>query len=323
MKQPPLIRYMKTNRHLIGALLCGLSASAFAALTPSLGAAPAGPEKSTAAVASSTDLLDATLSQWEVFMGVPHSSVKGLPEGTYQSNDVTLGTPLGLNNDPKKVFTTLTEEGVTVLHISGEIFGGLSTKKEYSNYHLEVDFKWGERKWEPRTKAKRDSGILYHCQGEHGAFWKVWKRCLEYQVQETDLGDLHELAGPQAKSRFRILSEKEFIFDPQSPLPWSHWKGHLSASAEPDKPHGEWNHLEVYVLGDSAIHVANGIVVLSLIDAIDQDGTPLKSGQIQLQSEAAECYYKNIRITPITAFPKDLAEKGGLTVDGSAIKKSP
>jgi hypothetical protein len=321
---------MKTKIHLIGALLCGLSASTFAAetQTASLDAASAGPEKSAgkevrreAAVSSHTDLLDASLSQWEVFIGVPHSSVTGLPKGTPQSGDVTKGTPLGLNNDPKKVFTTFTEDGATVLHISGEVYGGLTTKKDYSNYLFSVDFKWGNRQWEPRLKDKRDSGILYHCHGEHGAFWNVWKSCLEYQVQETDLGDLHELAGPRANSRFRIVRPNENIFDPRSPTPWSHWNGHLSASAEPDRPHGEWNHLEVYVLGDSAIHVANGIVVLALTGAIDKNGKPLKSGQIQLQSEAAECFYRNVRITAISAYPQDLATKAGLTIHGKPTDK--
>ena len=261
----------------------------------------------------SIDLLDASLSQWEAFMGIPHSSVTGLPAGTFQSTDVTKGTPLGLNNDPKKVFSTFTENGTTVLHITGEIYGGLTTKQEFANYHLSMDFKWGDRKWEPRLKAKRDSGILYHCHGEHGAFWNVWKSCLEAQVQETDLGDMHLLAGPKAKSLFRTLGEKQHVFDPQSPAPWGYWTGHLSASAEPDRPHGEWNHLEVYVVGDSAVHLANGVVIMAIKDALDKNGNPLKSGQIQLQSEAAECFYRNIRLTPIRAFPADIAAKAGLT----------
>ena len=256
-------------------------------------------------------------------MGVPHSSVTGLPAGTYQSNDVTKGTPLGLNNDPKKVFSTFTENGSTVLHITGEIYGGLTTKQAYANYHLSMDFKWGDRKWEPRLKAKRDSGILYHCHGEHGAFWNVWKSCLEAQVQETDLGDMHLLAGPKAKSLFRTLGEKQHVFDPQSPAPWGYWTGHLSASAEPDRPHGEWNHLEVYVVGDSAVHLANGVVIMAIKDALDKNGNPLKSGQIQLQSEAAECFYRNIRLTPIRAFPADIAAKAGLTAMVATQTKTP
>lgn len=257
------------------------------------------------------DLLDPTLSKWEVFIGVPHESVTGLPAGTFQSKNIIQGTPLGLNNDPKKIFTALTEGGTTVLHISGEIYGCISTKADYSNYHLETDFKWGERKWEPRLKIKRDSGILYHCQGEHGAFWHVWKSCIEFQVQETDLGDLFLLGGPKAQSRFRT-ENKKLIFDVTNP--WSIATNSIQASPEPDKPHGEWNHLEVYVLGGSAIHIVNGIVVLAINGATDKKGHPLKSGQIQIQSEGAECFYKNTRLTPITSFPEELAQKAGLRV---------
>jgi len=318
---------MKMNSRLIGALLCGLSASTFAAQTltpfPDTSSAEPGIMAGRQMVAASiaTDLLDASLSQWEIFLGVPHASITGLPERTFQSKDVTKGTPLGLNQDPKKVFTTFTENGTTVLHISGEIYGGLTTKNSYSNYFLSVEFKWGDRKWEPRLNQKRDSGILYHCHGEHGTFWNVWKSCLEYQVQETDLGDLHMLAGTKSKSRFRILGEKQNIFDPQSPSRWAEWAGHLSASAEPDRPHGEWNHLEVYVLGDSAIHVANGVVVMAIIEALDKNGQSLKSGQIQLQSEAAECFYRNVRLTPIKAFPEDIAARAGLTIHGKPAAK--
>ena len=266
---------------------------------------------STVAFASEADLLDPTLSQWEVFIGVPHTSVTGLPAGTPQSDDYHTGTPLGLNNDPKKIFTTFEGNGTTVLHISGEIYGCVTTKKEYSNYHFETDFKWGERKWEPRLKKVRDSGILYHCTGEHGAFWNVWKSSLEFQVQESDLGDFYRLAGTSAQSRFRD-GEKRPIFDPKAEiLPIT--TGSIEASAEPDKPHGEWNHLEVYVLGDSAIHVVNGVVVFALEKALDKKKQPLTSGQIQLQCEGAECFYKNARLSPITNFPEPLATQAGFS----------
>lgn len=265
------------------------------------------------------ELLDPSLSHWEVFMGVAHTSVAGLPKGTPQSEDVTKGTPLGLNNDPKKIFNAIDENGETILHITGEVYAALSTKASFSNYYLKMDFKWGDRKWIPRLNDKRDSGILYHCYGEHGAFWNVWKSCIEYQVQETDLGDLHELAGPNCRSRYNTQEPKKHVFDPEGPSGWVEWEGHLSASHEPDRPHGEWNHLEVYVLGDTAIHLANGIVVLAITDAVDREGKPLTSGQLQLQSEAAECFYKNIEISPIQAYPAEIAAKAGLTVDGKPL----
>ncbi len=49
-------------------------------------------------------------------------------------------------------------------HISGEIFGGISTKEEFENYHLKMEFKWGEKRYEPRLNKRRDSGIHYHAQ---------------------------------------------------------------------------------------------------------------------------------------------------------------
>ncbi|MDB4309667.1 DUF1080 domain-containing protein, partial [Akkermansiaceae bacterium] len=80
------------------------------------------------------------------------------------------GTPLGLNNDPLKVFSVIAEDGHKVLKITGEIYGGLTTKEEFENYHITMQTKWGEKKWEPRLCDKRDSGLLLHCVGKHGAF---------------------------------------------------------------------------------------------------------------------------------------------------------
>lgn len=261
--------------------------------------------------AENQSLFDSALSQWETFMGVPHETVTGLPAGTFQSKKVTEGIPMGLGNDPKKVFSTTQEGETTVLRVSGEIYGGLTTKASFQDYHLAVEFRWGDRKWAPRTQAKRDSGLLYHCRGEHGAFWNVWKSCLEYQVQETDLGDLYPLAGAGAQSRFRAVDEKNRVFDAKAP--WGSPKGSVSAHPETDRPHGEWNLLEIYTLGDSAIHLANGKVVLALKSATLKGKPGLNSGQIQIQSEGAECFYRNLRLTKISAYPAEIAKEAGMT----------
>ena len=89
----------------------------------------------------------------------------------------------GVNNDPKKVFQF---EG-DVLHVSGEDFGYIITEKKYGDFRLELEFKWGEKKYPPRENAKRDGGILYHVDLYSGD--KIWPRSLEYQIQETDCGD--------------------------------------------------------------------------------------------------------------------------------------
>lgn len=52
-----------------------------------------------------------------------------------------------------------------------------------------MQFKWGELKFAPRLKSKRDSGLLYHAVGEQGYEGGFWMRSHELQVQETDCGD--------------------------------------------------------------------------------------------------------------------------------------
>ncbi|MEN0048234.1 MAG: family 16 glycoside hydrolase, partial [Bacteroidota bacterium] len=202
-------------------------------------------------------LLDKELSQWEVFMGVPHESVD-LPMDHPKSKDGKTGTPLGLNNDPKNVFTTkINEEGEVELYITGEIFGALSSKKAYENYHFRCEFKWGEKKWKPRLTQKRDNGILYHCTGKHGAFWNVWMRCLELQVQEGDFGDFHPLAGAIADFKVKKVpnTEKGYIFDLDGTTKSVAYMpgfevGRVIRSENHEKAHGEWNLLEVYTIGD-------------------------------------------------------------------------
>jgi hypothetical protein len=261
---------------------------------------------------TSIKLLDANLTNFEKHIGVPHSTVVGLPEGTYQSDDVTKGTPLGINNDLKNVFTTTNINGETTLNISGEIYGCIITKDNYSNYHFSTMFKWGNKKWEPRLLRKKDTGILYHSFGEHGRFWKTWKTCLEFQVQETDLGDFISLlpatGGPNVVIR-GDANAKTKQYNPNFET-YFEGKGYINAYLEPQEPHGNWNHLELYVIGNDAVHVVNGEIVMVVENAINPEtNQPLTEGQIQIQSEAAECYYKDMIITPITEFPQFIRDQ--------------
>lgn len=261
-----------------------------------------------------TKLLDTNLTHFEKWLGVPHITVTNLPKGTFQANDVTQGIPLGLNNDIKNVFTTTTKDGEVILNITGELYGCITTKQTYENYHFSTLFKWGNKKWEPRLDKKRDTGILYHAYGAHGRFWQTWKTALEYQVQETDLGDFISLGatetpkvdGPKVDIRGDFTEIKKF--NPKSEI-YSEGKGYIQAASEHDAPHGEWNLLELYVIGNNAVHVVNGVVVMVVENAKKPGGTNLNKGQIQIQSEAAECYYKQMTIKGIKKFPKKIKKQ--------------
>ena len=67
--------------------------------------------------------------------------------------------------------------------------------------------------------------------------------------------------------------------------------------------------MTIYCIGDKSLHVVNGQVVMALenLRFRDPEGveTPVTKGHIQLQAEAGELYYKDIRIRPLTAFPDE------------------
>src|SRR5690349_6568134 len=56
--------------------------------------------------------------------------------------------PYGLNNDPRGVFTITNG----AIHVSGELYGAVTTHREFTNAHIRVAYKWGEKKLPPRDK---------------------------------------------------------------------------------------------------------------------------------------------------------------------------
>lgn len=248
-------------------------------------------------------LLDKELSKWEIWTGIPHKTVKNLPKGYKVPTDGVPTEPIGLDNSLGIYKVTEDENGEPILNISGLVYAGLTSKKVYKNYHLTLLFKWGEKKHEPRLKRLRDSGLLYHCYGDHGAFWGVWKRCLESQIQEGDFGDLYTLGGTKAKVHVNEFNR----WDPNSDKIVSGGK----RLYDTESVHGAWTRVDIYVLEDKAVHVTNGKVTFSLTDALDHKGNKLDKGQLQIQSEGAEAYVKGIYIRPIKKFPRKIRKAAG------------
>src|SRR5262249_50987825 len=133
------------------------------------------------------------LAGWDTWLGRPHRSVEGLDLKKNEKGDYA--ESVGLNKDPKKVYTVVEADGEPAIRITGEIFGAITSTEEFENYHLRFEVKWGEKKWPPREKAVRDSGLLYHCVGPHGAGGTFWMKSFESQIQENDFGDFYSVAG--------------------------------------------------------------------------------------------------------------------------------
>jgi hypothetical protein len=241
------------------------------------------------------------LSGWDTWLGIPYGSADR--------------AALGLNADPRAVFSVVQVDGAPAIRISGETFGALTGREEYGDFHLRVAFKWGEKKWPPRENARRDSGILYYAVGPLGATNnKAWMRSLECQVQEHDVGDFWGVEGAMADVTGEKTGEGKdlaVVFKKGAPpVPIDGTPRRAIKAEDNEKPTGAWNTVEVACLRGTCVHAVNGKVNLVLTNPRQPgpDGgiVPLSRGRLQIQSEGAEVFYRDIAIRPITAFPPGL-----------------
>jgi hypothetical protein len=260
-----------------------------------------------------TNLLDKDLSQWESYLSYRHQ--------TNYNGNVPLDAagiavkPIGYNKDESKVFSIVSEKGEPVLKVSGEIYGCIFTKKDYANYHLTLKVKWGEKKFDPRKEKLKDSGILYHSVGEAGAeYWRSWMLSQEFQIMEGHIGDYWSQATSAVDIRaFLPEGNMNSVANEKQPF-LSFGKGNAEGfclrSENFESPAGEWTTLELITFEDKSLHIVNGHVVMVLRNSRymkDEKMLPLTKGKLQLQSEAAEVYYKDIRIKNIDAIPAEYA----------------
>ena len=55
------------------------------------------------------------------------------------------------------------------LHVIGNGFGYFRTNTRYRDYHLVMEYRWGEKTWKPRLDRARDCGLLLHAHGPDGS----------------------------------------------------------------------------------------------------------------------------------------------------------
>lgn len=230
--------------------------------------------------------------------GTAHAAAKGIPahgpaevlfNGSDLSNFDKFLKSTGLNADPKRVFQV--EYGV--IHISGQEFGYIITKRQYQDYYLRAEFKWGEGTYAPRAGQARDSGILYNIQGEQ----KVWPRSVEFQINEGATGDfwMTDGAALTGKDGKRVTGPagKASKIDRFGKGPWQNVVGYRDPAGEVEKPHGEWNVVELVNQDGHVKQYVNGKLMNEGTDAFPA------SGKILVQSEGAEVFFRNIRLYPL------------------------
>jgi hypothetical protein len=200
---------------------------------------------------------------------------------------------------------------------SAQPAGYIVTDKEYSNYHLRLEYKWGEKRFQPRLKTRRDAGIMYHVVGKDG----VWPRCIECQIQENDVGDIFTVntrlttsVDPSTTNVVSVVTtnaagvmQTNLVVRPVFEEPENGGVSFVQGIAEgirrvirnPMNEHEGWNTVEVIVRGDEAVYIVNGKVnnrASKIQEKVNGEWVPLRKGKIALQLEFAEVFYRNVEV---------------------------
>jgi hypothetical protein len=244
------------------------------------------------------------LKDWDVWLGYAD------PALTYTRPKIA---PIGVTHQSAEIFKVVVEDGRPALYVNGKIWGSLVRKGDFRNYHLRLQYKWGGGRWPPRADQAPNNGLLYHSHGAPGAVWGTWSQAVEFEIMTGSIGMVVPV-GDAINVTTTVVDDPALIAPKLRFAPGGRAKTvkggtadwNVEAYSDAEKPAGQWNTLDLYVLGDRAVHVVNGVPVLEVRD-LKADGAPLTHGAIQLQSEGAETFFRDITLEPITSLPKVVA----------------
>lgn len=161
------------------------------------------------------------------------------------------------------------ERGMIVC--DGSVYGYLLTDKEYENYVLKVQWRWGKK-----VTRSRNSGVFVHVSGRD----MIWPKGVEAQLEAGHAGD------------FWLVEHFKLKIDPKRRDPniarhYYRLKDHV------EKPIGQWNQYEITCKGDTIKLVINGQLV--------NEGSQAEAtrGKILLQSEGAEINFREVELKHI------------------------
>lgn len=222
--------------------------------------------------------------------------------------------------DPGRVFRVT--DGM--LHVTGDGLGAIVTKDAYRDYHLVLEYKWGERTWGKRKNRTKDSGLLIHSVGPDGGYNGTWMHSIEVQIIEGGVGDFILVAGKDENGRpLPISLTCETARDRDGEVVWKKggkretfnlknrrrinwfgrdpdWKDELGfrGSRDPDSPGGKWTRLDVIAEGGRIEVYVNGTKVNEAFEASPS------AGRLQLQSELAEIFIRRWDLWPAGQGPR-------------------
>jgi len=251
---------------------------------------------------------------------VPDKVISLIDDPSFADFTVSLNAAKSLTDKREEIWKI--EDGK--LHVIGKAFGYIRTNKKYRDYHLVMEYKWGQKTWEPRVDRARDCGLLVHGHGPDGSLGGTWMSSIEAQLIEGGSGDILVLQGKKKNGDF-IPSHLtcEVTKDRDGESIWKkggapkvfpeegrqnqriNWrdrdpdwvdKKDYRGAKDIETPVGEWNRMEVICKGGSMKIFINGELV--------NEGTEAKpsAGYICLQTEAAECWLRRFELWPLGEF---------------------
>ncbi len=179
-------------------------------------------------------------------------------------------------------------------------FGHLYFQEPFSYYHLSLEYRFvGQWRSDAPVYTLKNSGVMFHSQDPRTMPREQdWPISVEMQLLEG-LGD-----GKPRPTGNMCSPGTDVVF--QGKIDSRHCIDSSSKTYEGE----QWIKAEIIVLGDSLItHIINGDTVLQYSKpqigggivngfepAMKQDGKPLRSGYIALQSEGQEIDFRNIKL---------------------------
>lgn len=156
------------------------------------------------------------------------------------------------------------------IHCKGIPNGYIQTVDDYSNYILELDWRWVEK--------ESNSGVLLHAFGND----QVWPNCIECQLKANNAGDFVLIGDETMTAQDSVYANngKRYVIIPK-----------MGKSNE--KTVGEWNHYKIICKENTITCYVNGLLQNTGTNA------SLSQGNICLQSEGASIEFRNIILQKI------------------------
>jgi hypothetical protein len=211
----------------------------------------------------------ASLAGWTRYLGKPSEAE----------------APLGIDNDPRGVFSVVTADGTPAIRITGEIWGALISDDSFCDFHLRAAYRWGTQIWPPLNY--RDAGLMYLSIGPVGAVNAGgpalssppgsggFMVSVEYQITPTDVGSMTGLGPITVAPLGRTVPTER----------------------------ADWNQIEIVVEAGVVTHRLNdvevargGDITISWPEVTGDLPVPLTCGKLQIQSEGAEILFRSVEI---------------------------